>query len=346
MSDSAPTLMKLLTPATVDVEACREVSELLKGQSIPEDQEETSVSGLTSNEIGNFYLLLVAICHQTSPQGLPPLEGSVAEHHLRGWDYLSARFKESTTANRDLLQPSHWSRMSETDVDLLFRDSVFGERLIDSHGRASLINDLGDKMLSNSWNSADDLFKLARGYIGGDLGLLTLLRRFRAYDDPVRKKSFFFLALMQNTGVWHYADPSELGPPVDYHELRGHLRIGTVRVLDPDLARRLTKGEQVSVEEDIILRQSVYDAVILISEGSGIKNPSQMHYLFWNVFRSCCTRDKPHCHSCPPTCTLPERYVPLTFIGSTTRRCPFSEVCMSSNLEPKLLEPLVKTEYY
>ena len=346
MNDSAPSLMKLLAPATVDIEACHEISALLKGQSIPEDQEDISVSGLTLSEIGNFYLLLVAICHQTSPQGLPPLEGQVAGHRLRGWDYLSARFKEGTIANRELLEPNCWSQMSETDVRLLFRDSAFGDRLTDCHGRALLINDLGDMMLSNSWNSADDLFKLTSGYIDGDLGLSALLGRFRAYSDPVRKKSLFFLSLMQNTGVWQYADPNKLGPPVDYHEIRGHLRIGTVRVLDPDLARRLIEGEQVSVEEDIILRQSVYDAIMLISESSGIRNPSQMHYLFWNVFRSCCTRAKPHCSSCPPTCALPERYVPMTFIGSNTRRCPFSAVCSSSSREPKFLEPFVRTDYY
>ena len=56
--------------------------------------------------------------------------------------------------------------------------------------------------------------------------LLNTLGNFSAYRDPVRKKSLFFLSLLRNSGLASFSDDGNLGPPVDYHEVRGHLRIG------------------------------------------------------------------------------------------------------------------------
>jgi hypothetical protein len=151
---------------------------------------------------------------------------------------------------------------------------------------------------------------------------------------------------MQNAGLWRYADPDQLGAPIDYHEVRGHLRIGTVEVCDPDLRARILEGEKVTQKEDVSIRQAVYQAVMLVSQDTGLRNPGQLHYLFWNVFRSCCTRDNPHCHACPPTCGLPARYVPLALSAGPVRRCPFSTVCHSAGREPKLIEHTVDTYYY
>jgi hypothetical protein len=173
-----------------------------------------------------------------------------------------------------------------------------------------------------------------------------LLSFFRAYDDPVHKKTFFFLALMRNSGLWVYTDGKKLGAPVDYHEVRGHLRIGTVQINDEELRAKLLSGRQVSAEEDVLIRDAVYKAIMFISDCSGLHNPSQLHYLFWNVFRSCCTRDSPHCTSCPSSCSLPERYVPLASFPEGKRRCPFSTVCQSVGKEPKLIEHNFETDYY
>jgi hypothetical protein len=201
-------------------------------------------------------------------------------------------------------------------------------------------------MLQHSWHCVEDLYDASGGRIAtGSTNLLNLLAQFRAYEDPVRKKSFFFLALMHNAGLWTYDDPEQLGPPIDYHEVRGHLRIGTVEVRDPDLHASLVAGREVTAEQDISIRRAVLRAVMLLSEFTGLRNPSQLHYLFWNVFRSCCTRKNPHCNSCLPTCSLPDRYVPLALLPGG-RRCPFSPVCQSVGREPKLLDHIIETEYY
>ena len=331
----------------VNIEVCRKLADLLRSQSIPADREDSSLTGLSPREVGNFYLLLVAICHQTSPIGKPPLEGDVGGRHVRGWDYLSAKLQAAARANLEILSPDRWAWMTEKDVLELFRDQTLGERLSDPAGRALLARDLGNKMRQRSWDWAQELYDASEGHIAsGSTNLVSLLAQFRAYDDPVRKKSFFFLALMQNAGLWTYSDSDQLGAPIDYHEVRGHLRLGTVEVCDSDLRASIVAGREVTAEQDISIRQAVHKALMFISEYSGLRNPSQLHYLFWNVFRACCTRENPHCNSCPPTCSLPTRYVPLALFADGLRRCPFSRVCESAGQAPKILEHTVATDYY
>ena len=39
---------------------------------------------------------------------------------------------------------------------------------------------------------------------GAEPNLLSVLGKFQAYRDPVFKKSYFYLGLMSNSGVWAY----------------------------------------------------------------------------------------------------------------------------------------------
>jgi len=68
----------------VRLAVCQKLADWLSARQIPEDREDSSLQGLSREEIGNFYLLLVAICHQTSPRNKPPLEGTVHSKRLRG----------------------------------------------------------------------------------------------------------------------------------------------------------------------------------------------------------------------------------------------------------------------
>ena len=334
-------------PVSVNRRVCTELAGWLRSHVVPPDREEFSLVGFSPQEIGNFYLLLVAISHQTSPQDVAPLEGFAGGKHVKGWDYLSAKLEEAVRRDPTILSPQFWARIDASDLDNLFRDESLGNRLTDTGGRGALVRDLGQRMIQKSWASANDIFDSSGGRIDtGSSNLINELAGFLAYRDPVRKKSYFFLALMRNSGVWTYKDSERLGAPVDYHEVRGHLRIGTVEVSDPGLQYALVHGLEVSEDQDIVIRRAVHEALMFLSEASHIRNPSTLHYLFWNVFRSCCTRENPHCFSCPSTCSLPARYVPLASFPNGVRHCPFSQICASAGKEPKLREPVVRTEFY
>jgi hypothetical protein len=140
-------------------------------------------------QVANFYLLLVAICYQTSPRGGLPLEGDVEGRHLRGWDYLSAKLEAAARNNLAVLSPAFWAHITAKEVRDLFRDQKLGERLSDPAGRASLIRDLGQQMSRRSWDYAAHMYDACGGRIAsGRPNLLSSLAQFRAYDDPVRKK--------------------------------------------------------------------------------------------------------------------------------------------------------------
>ncbi len=329
----------------VDRSRCGALAARIRALPVPDDREGTPLAGVASEHVDDFYLSLVAICHQTSPRGLPPLVGDVDGQHLRGWDYLAARWAEVVRRRPNLLTPRGWRDVDEKLVRAAFADAKHGERLTDPAGRAALIRDLGSVMMRERWESFRDVYDEGGGRVlVGNPNLFGLLERFAAYQDPVRKKSNFLLEIMRNSAGWRYQDEENLGPPVDYHEVRGHLRIGTVIVRDGALLEKLRGGVPVSASDDVALRRATYDAVILVSELSEIRDASRLHYLFWNIFRSDCTREAPHCHACPPSCPLPTRYV---FANPDGRRhCPFATVCSSACAPTKLQEHVLVTELY
>lgn len=151
---------------------------------------------------------------------------------------------------------------------------------------------------------------------------------------------------MRNTGLWKYEDPHLLGAPVDYHEVRGHLRIGTVTVTDQALKSKLLKHEPVTAHEDIAIRTAVLEAIMLISERTGLNNPSQLHYLFWNVFRNYCTREDPNCLGERRETYLPHRYQDLAIPNGSKMACPFSGVCGSVQAAERDYDHLFETDYY
>jgi hypothetical protein len=295
---------------------------------------EASVSG--------FYLALVAICHQTQA-----LRGTVNGVDLRGWDYLSARFAEFARRDPAWTYPIRWQQARESALDEVFRDQHLGSTLSNAAGRAALLRDLGNGHSLHGWKSPDELYAACAGRVAvGTPNLLAALASLRAYSDPVYKKSFFFLGLMANAGHWQYSDPEHVGAPIDYHEVRGHLRLGTVVVVDAELQAKLLAQAEVSEVEDVAIRSGVSEAVMLVAARIPAMSAMRLHYAFWNLFRSVCLRQGPFCRLCPDSLSLPARYLPLVTRGDDVRSCPFGEVCPSVDLAERYQEHRFTGEWY
>jgi hypothetical protein len=160
---------------------CQRVAERIASQKIPEDREEISSLDIPPLLVGNFFLVLVAICHRTSPPNQLPLIGNVDGAITKGWDYLFKRFYEVVRADLALVTPSRWIQFSAEDIKGFFRDSIYGDRLVDPEGRSSLIRDLGVKMIDSGWMQADEIYQHCDGRIAiGNPNLLEVLARFRA----------------------------------------------------------------------------------------------------------------------------------------------------------------------
>lgn len=332
----------------IDEDKCREVAARLQRITIPASEEEGPLPYVSREQLANYYGAVVAICHQTSPLGGPVLRGRLASgEECFGWDYLRKRFAERVGTDSSLLKPSTWESMLEEQLIELLTDVEGRATLIDTRRRAGLLRDLGRQCQALHWEDLNTMYSLCGGWLNGGpyQGLYAQLSCFEAYSDPVRKKSSFFLELMRGQGGWVYSDPANLGAPVDYHEVRGHLRIGTVVVEDHDLEEQLRQRRNVSDKQDVAIRKAVYDAINLISSVHGTCDPATLHYLFWNTFRQCCSRDQQHCEECPGSCGLPQRYR-HAFATTDPERCFFAPVCTSAGKPDKLIEHQHYTDYY
>ncbi len=336
MPDMSPELVR------VDSRKCAEVAAVLARHTIPAATEgHANVVGLPASALPNFYLLAVAICHQTSPVGQVRLGGTLTTGETAwGWDYLRRRLAERARENLSILDPACWQRLTPRELAELLAAEDGPVHLTDPERRAALIRDAGTRMSINGWSGAEAIHAEEGGWLLRDnRGILVRLGEFAAYRDPVRKKSNYLLELLRNECRWHYRDPQNLGVPVDYHEVRGHLRLGTVRVIDPDLETRLKARAPVDHEADVAIRTAVARAIDEIAAAVGSTDSPTLHYLFWNVFRSCCGRDSTHCWACGPDCVLPRRYR----LG--TAECLLAPACASRGA-PVLVEHQHETDFY
>jgi hypothetical protein len=118
----------------VDRLACQRVASILARAGVPEDREEVLLP-LAPDRVGNFYLGLVAICHQTQT-----LCGRVAGVPARGWDYLQARWLEAVEHDAQLLAPEGWASLSADALACVFADADAGNTLTAIERRADLLS--------------------------------------------------------------------------------------------------------------------------------------------------------------------------------------------------------------
>jgi hypothetical protein len=319
----------------VDELKCGAVANALRQVNLPPAIEPWAVKaeGVTF-DLATLNLVLVAVCHQTQN-----LTGKINGIEKRGWDFLQIKFQ--TWAERE---------KSATSVDRLrlftaneLRDLLnCGEQLSnnDLEVRAAYIRNCGEKLKANGANSFTDLYTHCERRIAtGPINLLASLSEFEAFDDPLKKKSLFLLGLNAATCSWDYPDPDCLESPVDYHEVRGHLRIGTID-LDRVLRERVATKQLIDNSTDVAIREAVTQAMRTISELSGYSQ-MQLHYALWNLFRTRCVRTQPNCYG-ENALQLPEAYVGMAPNGV----CCLVEYCNSAGAAIAIDEPKVDTTWY
>lgn len=331
-----------MAKAVVNLEKCQDVCRRLAEFSIPIDHEDVLPSRLTSPLIGNLFFFAVAICHQTQN-----LRGDVDGVELRGWDYLYRKLMHQAEIFPSVLDPEEWIECSEEWLTKNLAINRMESESFNLQQRAGLIRNLGANLLGNGWKNIDQLHSHCKGIVAnGNPSLLSCLNKFWAYDDPISKKSFFFLGLMSNSGLWNYSDPNNIGPPVDYHEVRGHLRLGTVLITNSLLEDKLIKSLPVEREDDLEIRSRVYEAIINISTYFPQNSPMQFHYLFWNLFRNICTRNAPRCFN-QTSIVLPTQYIHFAIPSKSGRmNCPFFDICPSASEQNRYLEHQYLNHWY
>jgi hypothetical protein len=332
---------------SIDFNKAQELVDLLLPANVPSEQESSGHSfswNGTLDDLGNAYLAIVGICHQTSPIGENKLQGKINGENKFGWDYLKEKFLLAANENILLTTSDYWQVITPYQLAELYQDEYYGKTLNRINERTLLLNNLGQHLRSNNLHYIREAFINAGQRITGDNGFLNLLSQTQAYSDPLHKKSLFFLSLAISECGWSPYDIENLLSPIDYHELRGHLRIGTLVILDNNLSNKVRMNLPVTNDDDLSLRQAAQKVNNWISEKTGFTN-SALHYLLWNVFRSCCSRNlnETHCLECGQSCQLPARYKQM---NNYSNHCIFADICQSANQPLKVSDPPYTGHYY
>lgn len=324
-----------------------EICNLINSFDVPNELESAphTTSWLGNNKtLANAYFAIVAICHQTTPIGERITEGYIGKNKKTGWDYLKEKYLEKATVDPNWTSPKFWQKLTPDNLSDLYNDSSTGLTLNRINERTYLLNDLGNKIISDDFLFIEDAFIQYGKSIGNEKGFFKYIDSFDAYKDPLKKKGFFFLSIAINECGWKANDPENLLSPIDYHELRGHLRIGTITLGDNSFKGKIQWGLPLTTEEDIILRKCAQTINNLISQKTSISN-SKIHYLLWNIFRNCCQRDSDNCHCerCSLDCNLPDNYKRTSVYMN---QCIFNSLCISAKNPIKVLDPPYVGHYY
>ncbi len=293
----------------VDAEAVGRVSALISGLGLSRDRYEDLLffppkDDEVERQLG-FFLFMVAIDHRTRTE-LTDFSANIRGKRLSGADllyYLGMRVYEDERS----FTPEWLARLTQEEAKHLL--CFEGNCVWDLYTRIFLLRDLGRKIKGG----------LAELLLVDRIEeLMSNLSGFRAYEDPVRKKTFLLAKFLDGRGLARF--DGEKYVPVDNHLTRIAIRLGIV-IPSGDLLEWIREGRELTREEDVTVRMAVREAWKEVSNRSGV-DPFTLDDFLWPFGRSTCMKD-PHCNS-----------------------CPFSEVCRSNSTGEYWEEPKHTLTWY
>ena len=284
-------------------------------------------------------------------QATRALQGYINGKWLRGGDYLLAACRRRFDSDQDFFTADRMKSIEEDGLKaLLSDDGTPDHSTIDRVAeRVGLLRNCARVLLKRFEGNIMMIYNVSEGYLirRDGKGLPNLLKNFRAYSDPVEKKSFLLLLYLNESGIWKIGDLENLKIAVDYHIMRIALRAGMINLVDNALASRLLQRKRVKQSEDSEVRKTVREACSLLSKYSG-HSAFEIDTMLWNMGRSCCFyEDDPICDV-----RLCHKRDKCSFIKATNYlclgKCIFDGACLGSRSDRyrKLWETNIYTEYY
>lgn len=300
-----------------------------------------------SENVARFFFFITGIDHRTSPVG-QSFEGFVEGEYFQGadllWHLALRKYKEDPRffeANRmthiTVKSVEQWLTVREP-VQVTIRNPA---------QRAELLRDCGQKLAEFYNGSVLTLLNQAKSRLlassSNQRGLLDQLSRFKAYEDPARKKSFLLLKFLVRRRLWKLDDPENLQVPVDNHLIRIAIRTGIVE-LSPFLEEVLRGGQVITAADDITLRTVVAEAFKGVASCAK-QSVLELDDFLWHFGRLCCKAESPICDTgCSSKCFVATNLLPLF----CDFKCPLRESCTAySDVRlRRLKEPKLDTFYY
>jgi hypothetical protein len=328
----------------VNRDLCEETGLLIKGMSLRKafyQRPFLTVTTLLENRLRAFFYS-AAICHQTYT-----LKNE--ELGLYGWDYLEFVFTRLMKEQDEFLVPgamlpANIKKISYKLASLFAPDNLPKLTTLDRLEERVLFLINLDAFIDIHYDSQlVNLMKAANGKLlnNGD-GFYEILPSTFAFSDPMKKKISFLLKLLEEAGMVEILDKENFVPIMDYHMQRVLMRMGCVKIINPELHTKLTNHNFLESDEEI--RSACIEAFKIISTVSA--HPiTKLNDFFWSLGRSCCNA-KPLCksHHCEKD--------PCTFYQivdlSEHSACAFLSSCKgyTDDNYRSLWQPVVETHYY
>jgi hypothetical protein len=223
-------------------------------------------------------LFMTAIDHRTGfresheVDGAGPYEGSAL---LWALGLRAERRAPGALTARSLLG------VDPAAIAAVFR--IGGESLADPERRAQLWDDLARGLIENYHGEASALIAATGGRLGGEAGALKHLGGFRAFSDPLQKKSFLVCKIWERRGWLTVADPENWQVSADNVLMRLALRSGLVGEDQEEQVRAATRGAFKAVAgragispqvlDDLLWERGREDPDLLGKEGGDLREP-------------------------------------------------------------------------
>jgi len=327
---------------SVSESACSRIATKLVGMEVKMEPPAGLLERLGRELALNVLFFFMAINHDTRG-----LAGVVCGRYHRGSDFLFQLMLKLAEEDPCLLEPASLKELTLDEFLSWF--SKFGEGSLPRRPaeRVELLREAATKLLEQYGGEVSTLLEACGGRLAGPGGLRERLAAFRAFSDPLAKKTMVFAILARLEGLWEPVDPENITVGVDYHLQRVALRTGMVEVRDPRLREKLVMRRFVSSSEHRAIRSACLMAFSLLSEFSKLSQ-LELDQIFWHIGRNCCQVRSPCCAQEGP-CWKPTE---CTLIKATNYECrgycPLDGACRGS-MDPeflKLAEPKVITYYY
>ena len=223
----------------------------------------------------------------------------------KGSDFLWAAWQRWLDEAPEELTPAGHASLPSATFDRRLRDDTGRNPLPAGGLHPELANAYGRDMVALGWTPSG-LLEAAADADRPLAALLAALDHVGGYkEDPLRKKSALLAAILsQRPERFFVPGPGEDIPPiVDYHCQRTCLRLGVVRIEDPELERRLVERRVVGARDERAIRTACHDAMAALRDRSG-RPMGAVDWFFFQMRRRCPEMREPDCPACPadPVC--------------------------------------------
>jgi len=260
---------------------------LKKVQYSPDDFNEITPFFHDQKRELHFIFFLTAIDHKTHGD-IQRYEEQIDGKTIHGSDLLYLKAKNAATKDNDLFMPEKLRSIDYDTLKDVFRTSA-GTLPVGLQERGDLLRDAANTLLTKYHGDLSELFEKSKNLllspIPKDRGVLERLKAFKAYQDPLGKKSFLLVKLLRRKKLLAVADQENIRVPVDHVLMTIGLRTGMILVEEATSKSLLEKAllDEKSIDS---LRRVTALAFQRVAEYSSLP-PDHFDDLLWAFGREC-----------------------------------------------------------